>query len=196
MVDYTDQFKSLVASYLDADIEFSALRAVTVAQWTAESGYGGSRLATDFLNFAGLKWRPEMTGFATPVDYAAHDGTEQYCRFESLQAFIRGYWHFLTRAPYAGWRAHTATGEEFIRFIGPIYTPTQLYADTVIGLIPKALALIASLGHAPVDGTNKPPGTAENPTKPVIKRFVRSPNQSSRNGERIRRIMSFFSSPR
>src|SRR5262245_19888610 len=53
---YTEQFKSLVRDYLDEQIEFPALREVTIAQWTLESGYGGSDLAKEFLNFAGLKW--------------------------------------------------------------------------------------------------------------------------------------------
>ena len=104
---YTDQFRSLVAEYMNESIEFPQLKEITVAQWTFESGYGTSCLATEFLNFAGLKWREEMNGYARPVEYKAHDGIERYCEFGSLAEFIRGYWHFLERPPYSGWRNRT-----------------------------------------------------------------------------------------
>jgi hypothetical protein len=198
MAPYTEQFRSLVREYLDTAIEFPNLRPVTVAQWTLESGYGRSDLATNFRNFAGLKWRSEMTGYATPVDYAAHDGTEKYCNFDSLQRFIAGYWHFLDRPPYNGWRNHAASPESFIRFIGPIYTPTHLYADNVLSLLPAANQLIAETGSGGaasghVDATH---GTSETPPKPAIKEFIQSPNHSSRNGTPIRRIVMHYTTSR
>lgn len=55
MAPYTEQFRSLARDYLNAAVEFPNLRAVTVAQWTLESGYGRSDLASNFRNFAGLK---------------------------------------------------------------------------------------------------------------------------------------------
>jgi N-acetylmuramoyl-L-alanine amidase len=140
--------------------------------------------------FAGLKWRDEMQGFATPVTYEAHDGTDRYCKFASIETFIPGYWHFLERAPYRGWRDHAASGVDFMDFIGPIYTPTAGYAAAVEGLIPEAEALLASSGNT--GGTEHHPddthGSSEHPAKPPIKAFISSPFFSSRNGERIRRI--------
>ncbi len=203
MAPYTQEFKSLVRDYLDADIDFPNLRAVTVAQWTLESGYGRSSLATDFRNFAGLKWRPEMTGHATPVEYEAHDGTDKYCKFASLKKFIAGYWRFLDRSPYDGWRNHTASPQAFIRFIGPIYTPTQLYADNVLALLPVVNQLIAEVG-GDGDGEDAGPqghddaahGTSESPSKPSIKEFIQSPNHSSRNGTTIRRIIMHYTTSR
>lgn len=196
MDDYTDQFKSLAAEYLDTNIEFPQLRAITIAQWTLESGYGQSKLAKDHLNFAGLKWRDEMQGYATPVEYAAHDGKELYCKFDSLHDFVIGYFHFLDRQPYQGWRNHTASAEDFINFIGPRYTPTHLYAQNVLSLLPKAEELIASIKGDPDEEHKIPPGTAEQPTKPPIKKFIQSPNFSSRNGERIRRIIMHYTTSR
>jgi len=201
MVDYTSKFRTLAQEYAAHDIEFNALRPVTLAQWTLESGYGNSRLASDHLNFAGLKWRSEMEGFAKPVTYAAHDGTEKYCKFDSLPAFIKGYWHFLERDPYRGWRDHTVSPQAFIRFIGPIYTPTHLYADNVLALVPRAQKLLDDVagGGSPGDGANDvatPPGTSETPPKPTIARFVQSPNCSSRNGERIRRVIMHYTTSR
>jgi hypothetical protein len=210
MAPYTEEFKTLVKEYLDADIEFANLRAVTVAQWTLESGYGRSSLAADFRNFAGLKWRSEMNGYATPVDYAAHDGTEKYCKFATRKKFVAGYWHFLDRSPYDGWRDHTDTPEDFIRFIGPIYTPTHLYADNVLALLPTAKRLIDDVGgggqdfaaDAPLDaladhaGHDAFHGTSEQPPKPSVKQFIQSPNHSSRNGMPIRRVIMHYTTSR
>jgi hypothetical protein len=193
---FTERFEQLVKAYLDADVEFPNLRDVTIAQWILESGYGRSRLAEEHLNFGGLKWRAEMAGFAEPVDYPAHDGVDQYCKFASVAAFIAGYWKFLDRAPYRGWRDHAATPESFIRFIGPIYTPTQLYADTVLSLLPKARAILTELAPAPDGEVHIPIGTAEVFTKPPIKEFIASPNCSSRNGERIRRVVMHYTTSR
>jgi N-acetylmuramoyl-L-alanine amidase len=50
----------------------------------------------------------------------------------------------LNRAPYSGWEEHIDTGEDFIRFIGPIYTPKPSYPDDVLALVPEAEALLAA----------------------------------------------------
>jgi N-acetylmuramoyl-L-alanine amidase len=133
-------FEELVARYKAANIAFPALKPVTLAQWILESGRGTSRLATEHLNFGGLKWRPEMVGFATPVEHEAHDGLDFYCKFASLDAFIVGYWKFLSRSPYNGWEDRAAEGPEaFIRFIGPIYNPAGVtYVNQVRALVDEA----------------------------------------------------------
>lgn len=106
-------------------VEFPHLKPVTLAQWALESGWGSSSLADKFLNFAGAKWREYMQAFANPVKYAAHDGVTQYCHFKSMADFVNGYWYRLDREPaYKGWRKHTASGESFIRFVGPIWVGT------------------------------------------------------------------------
>lgn len=134
--------KRLATIYAGDTIRYPKLRAVSLAQWMLESGRATSKLATDHYNFGGLKWRPEMGLFGTRVIYAAHDGTEAYCKFATLENFVRGYWAFIDRAPYSGWETHTDTPEDYIRFIGPIYTPTADYADKVLALIPDAQSLL------------------------------------------------------
>lgn len=191
MPTYSQIFRELAEAYRSFDTEFPQLRAVTVAQWILESGYGHSRLATDHFNFGGLKWRSEMEGYAEPVDYHAHDGEDRYCKFASPEAFIVGYWRFMERAPYEGWRDHADDGERFIRFVGPTYTPTALYAETVIGLIPKATALLGDVG---AEDAPKLPGTTA-PMKPPIE-FLQSPNRSSRNGAAIKRIIMHYTTSR
>lgn len=82
-----------------------------------------SKLAKDHLNFWGLKWRKEMAGFAQPVNYAAHDGEEVYCKFDSFAAAAKGYEAFINRSPYAGYEEHLDTVWSFLDFIGPIFCP-------------------------------------------------------------------------
>ena len=135
----------LASSYKSATIAFPSLKPVTLAQWMLESGRGTSGLATQHLNFAGLKWRNEMVGYATQVQYQASDGPGLYCKFASLQAFIPGYWRFLSRAPYHGWEDYAAESPEaFFHFIGPIFNPAgEVYVNKVLGLVPEAETLLA-----------------------------------------------------
>ena len=141
--------KRLATIYAQEEIRHPKLRAVTLAQWMLESGRCTSDLAQMHYNCAGLKWRPEMTGIATKVSYQAHDGVDSYCKFATLENFITGYWIFLNRAPYSGWEEHVGSAEEFIEFIGPIYTPSAGYAQAVLDLVPEAEALLASVAEAP-----------------------------------------------
>lgn len=152
----SELMRRLVAVYARDDIRYPQLRAVTLAQWMLESGRGTSDLAKLHYNFGGLKWRPEMGLFATRVRYRAHDGEDFYCKFASLESFIDGYWAFISRAPYSGWEGHVTTGEDYIRFIGPVYTPTAGYSESVLNLVPEAQALLfeaaESGGVAATDG--------------------------------------------
>ena len=80
------------------------LKQVTLAQWLLESGRGTSKLAQEGNNFAGLKWRPAMQGFATPlqIQVPSEPNPVEFCKFADVEAFIVGYWKFLTRSPYRG----------------------------------------------------------------------------------------------
>lgn len=133
-------FEELTVRYKAVAVAFPALKPITLAQWILESGRGTSKLAQEHLNFAGLKWRSEMVGFATPVEYEAHDSLDYYCKFRSLDDFIIGYWKFLSRNPYQGWENFAAESPEaFIRFIGPIFNPIgRTYVDRVLALVPEA----------------------------------------------------------
>lgn len=135
------------------DIKYPQLKPVTLAQWMLESGHGTSKLATEHLNFGGLKWRNEMHGFATKVQYQAHDGLDDYCKFASLQDFIKGYWQFIGRPPYAGWESHVANGRDYIRFIGPTYCPASNYSNKVIALLPEAERLLEGSESVPREDT-------------------------------------------
>lgn len=194
MPNYTAKFHSLVTEYANTSIEFPELKDITLAQWILESGRGSSDLASLHNNFGGLKWRSEMSGFATPVHYVAHDGPDTYCAFDSEKAFIIGYWRFLERAPYKGWREESGSDESFIRFIGKIYAPASpSYSEQVLNLRAEASGLLAAAGapgaHPDDDDAH---GTSAPNVKPLIKQFIRSPNSSSRNGGKITRVILHY----
>jgi len=184
----SELFNQLVKAYAKATIEFPQLKEITVAQWLLESGRGTSRLATEHLNFGGLKWREEMTQFATPVDYEASDGRDKYCKFDSLEKFIKGYWRFLDRSPYEGWRNNVSSAQAFISFVGPIYAGDRNYVAKVLNAYPEAKQLLADADHL----GHHHPGTGEPIRKPPIKAFIESPNYSSRAGADIDTIFVHY----
>ena len=145
-----DLLKRLAIVYKGENIRHPQLRAVTLAQWLLESGRAKSKLAKLHLNFGGLKWRPEMATFATKISFEAHDGVDNYCKFATIENFINGYWAFLNRSPYSGWEERASDAQAFIKFIGPIYTPTEGYADRVLALVPEATALLSETEETPI----------------------------------------------
>jgi N-acetylmuramoyl-L-alanine amidase len=119
-------------------------RLAAMAQWILESGRGSSQLAKQHLNFAGLKYRPEMKKYASPVEYEAWDGWDTYCKFESVEDFIKGFWVFLHRDPYkaGNWQARTIP-ESYLRSIVPPYTtPAESYIQKCLRLLPEAQELL------------------------------------------------------
>ena len=190
MPTVTPLFMKLVNDYALAAIEFEHIKPVTLAQWMLESDRGSSKLATEHLNFAGLKWREEMVGFASKISYDAHDGTDFYCEFATKEKFIQGYWHFIDRQPYDGWRDHATTGASYIEYVGPRYTPTAGYAGAVLSLLGEAQGLLSSVSDtlSPLDVL----ATGNPYVKPLIKEFIPSPYHSSRNGAIIRRIVLHY----
>lgn len=158
MADYSEKLEKLALDYSNYSNEFPELKDITLAQWILESGRGKSKLALDFNNFGGLKWRTEMVGYATPVHYDAHEGPNLYCQFASEEDFLRGYWRFLDRPPYKGWRDQAGSDESFISFIGRIYAPANLsYAEQVLNLRAEARQAVAQ----PALPINKEPKNME-----------------------------------
>lgn len=139
---YSIQFKELICELRKSDIN-PDLKTIVLAQWIFESGRGSSDLAKIHYNFGGLKWRSEMKGVATPVSYKAHDGRTNYCKFESAIDFIKGYWAFIGRAPYKGWKKHQSDPENYLRFIVKKgYCPDNGYVNQVLSLQGEARSLL------------------------------------------------------
>lgn len=125
-MDYNVNFTTLIKSIIAEKIEFPHLKAVMLAQAMLESGRGSTRLALEHFNFWGLKYRPEMAGYATPVYYATDSeisGGAEFCKFQSHADAVKGYWHFIERAPYAGYKNHIDTPTEYLKFIGKTFCP-------------------------------------------------------------------------
>lgn len=124
------------------------LKEVTLAQWLLESGRATSDLAVKAYNFAGLKWRyPDMNGFATVIKIKVPSELQEveFCQFKDIDAYIMGYWKFLTRSPYAGLEDHTHAPETFIGFLQRKgYAADPGYVNKVIGLLPEAQQLLAT----------------------------------------------------
>ncbi len=192
MPNYAPRFASLAVAYKTFPMEFPQLRAVSLAQWILESGRGFSQLSQQYYNYAGLKYRNEMQGFAVPVFYMASDGGDYYCGFADNVAFIRGFWKFMDRSPYFGWRQNSRTAQSYLDFIAPRYSTNPAYVDKVLNLLPEANQL---LGISSQPTTPTPPddhagaGTSEPYTKPLVSGFFESPNAESRNGSTISRII-------
>jgi hypothetical protein len=119
-------FQDLVKAVANTPIQFPNLKAVMLAQSIMESGREETLLARLHNNHHGLKYRPEMDGFATAIEYytdSEPSGHDIFCEFASKEDEVKGYWHFMSRSPYEGWEAHTATARDYLNFIAPTYCP-------------------------------------------------------------------------
>lgn len=137
--------ENLARAYKARVVEAPGLKAITLAQWMLESGRATSELATKHINFAGLKWREEMKAVpgTVGVRYEAHDGSEVYCKFTSIENFITGYWAFINRSVYNGWRDYKDNPKGFLDHLVKCgYCPDKGYADKVYKLLPEAEGLL------------------------------------------------------
>lgn len=159
----------LVAAVRAQDIEAPGLKPAMLAQCILESGRGTSELSEQFNNFTGLKYRPEMAGFATSVSYRAHDGVADYCSFATPEAFVPGYWRFISRAVYDGWKAHAADPAGYLAFLkGRGYAGDPNYIEKVVLLLGEARRLLAAAPAAPVPAAPAPPAPPPPPADPGI----------------------------
>lgn len=120
-LDFKRLCETVEVMYFHPDKYGPLMRETVLTQWALESGWGTSRLAKEYLNFAGMKWRYGMAPWATAVAYTAHDGRTEYCKFKSLELFVQGYFARLDLMDaYDGWReAANKGGDAFINHIGP-----------------------------------------------------------------------------
>jgi len=142
----TDKYSSHLAELI-CELRLSKqnpkLKSIVLAQWILESGWGKSSLATKHYNFGGLKWRKEMSKYAVPVVYKAHDGITRYNKFKSAKDFIEGYWHFIDRYPYRGWDAYKDSPVKYLKFIVKSgYCPDNGYIESVLKLQKAALKIL------------------------------------------------------
>lgn len=139
---YSLAFSRLVHA-LKISTQNPSLKSIILAQFILESGRGKSKLAKEFSNFGGLKWRDEMREYGSPISYEAWDGETDYIEFVSPEAFIKGYWAFIARSPYNGWEEFKDDSHAYIKFINECgYTPPMSYHLEVIALHDEAKGLL------------------------------------------------------
>jgi hypothetical protein len=125
------------------------LKEVTLAQWLLASDKATHELAVNANNFAGLQWREEMNGFAEPIEIKVASQPElvKFCKFKDVDAFIVGYWKFLTRTPYIGLEENTNTPENFLGFLqAKGFSTVPDYVKKVMILVPEAQGLLVGTG--------------------------------------------------
>ncbi len=90
--DLASIFNEVGLTDIDPD-NHEDLKEVTLAQWLLESARASSKLSMTAKNFAGLKWREEMRGFATPIDIKvpSEPVSVEFCQFKDVDAFLLGY---------------------------------------------------------------------------------------------------------
>lgn len=142
MAIYSSDFLNMIQAFLDRENEFEQILPANIAQFILESGRGLSNLAIEHKNFAGMKWRKEMKGIAHKKLVKANTETAFFCSFDSVAKFAEGYWVFLDRPPYKGWRDNTSDPEDFIDFIAPIWAADVAYSEKLKDLLGEASELI------------------------------------------------------
>lgn len=178
-------WESFVSALKDTPIEFAHLKVIQLAQAILESGRGSSDLYRVHCNPYGMKFRREMRSIADQIVYTDSAGeTDIYCKFDDPEEAVRGYWQFINRPPYSGWRTSSSTPEDYIEFIayagyigGPFNgtdadrNQKDTYIKKITDLIPEASNLL-NLS----DGTNQSPATKTWKAKGVLLEVGHGPN--------------------
>jgi N-acetylmuramoyl-L-alanine amidase/Mannosyl-glycoprotein endo-beta-N-acetylglucosaminidase len=141
--DRGDKWKEFLSVLKSTNIEYPKLKQVQLAQAILECGRGTSELFLLHNNPYGLKWRREMSAIAQSTPYTAHDGLDAYCKFNSLEDAVKGYWVFIGRSPYAGWEQYANSPRDYLKFIVDCgYCPDNGYVNKVVSLLPEASRLL------------------------------------------------------
>lgn len=149
-------WQDFVQALKEASIEVNNLKVVQLAQGILESGRGGSELFKLHCNPYGMKFRREMRAIADQVVYTDSAGeTDIYCKFDNPVDAVEGYWKFIDRSPYSGWRTSSSNPQDYTKFIayagyiGGPFNGSQAdreqkdnYTTKVINLFPEARGLL------------------------------------------------------
>lgn len=144
-MNYSNELKVAVR-HLTQNYVLPQLHPAMVAQWILESERGFSKLAREFRNFAGMKWRKELTGIGESrlIDVPSEPTPTDFTWFASPQKFVQGFYRFLDREPYDGWR-NSQTAKDYIEHIGNTWATDPRYVEKVKALIPEAEKLISAM---------------------------------------------------
>jgi N-acetylmuramoyl-L-alanine amidase len=149
-------WNDFVQALKETSVEFEHLKIIQLAQAILESGRGESDLFKIHANPYGMKFRREMRAIADQVLFTDSAGeTDIYCKFDDLEEAVKGYWLFIDRPVYSGWRTSSTTPEDYIEFIayagyigGPFdgsdsdRSSKDNYIKKILKLLPEAKTLL------------------------------------------------------
>lgn len=138
-------FEDFTDVLADTAIEFGNLKVIQMAQAIKESGRGTSDLFKQHNNPFGMKFRSEMGGIAHSVRYTDWEGIEDdYCSFSNFDNAVNGYWIFIDRSPYKGWRNHANSPDDYVHhivfsgYLGGSEVQRAAYVDSILRLKSEA----------------------------------------------------------
>jgi N-acetylmuramoyl-L-alanine amidase len=142
-------WNDFVSALKGTSVEFEHLKVIQMAQAILESGRGSSDLFKIHANPYGMKFRREMRAIADQVTFTDSAGeTDIYCKFDDLEEAVKGYWVFIERSVYIGWRLNSSSPDDYIKFIsnagyiGGDQSAKDVYIQKVLKLIPEAKTLL------------------------------------------------------
>ena len=125
--------------------QYPLLRVAYLSQCILESGRGSSFLFNAAGNPTGIKWRPELQGFAerkflvTPTEPLG----SEWCYWDKPDKAVLGYWKFISRPIYNGWEKYGNDPAGYIQHIWDCgYATDPSYVQKVLSLFPEANKLI------------------------------------------------------
>lgn len=138
-------WESFVKAVAITPIQYPLLRVAYLSQCILESGRGSSFLFGAAGNPTGIKWRPELQGFAAKkflVTPTEPQGAE-WCYWEKPEKAVLGYWQFISRPRYSGWEDYGSDPAGYIQHIWESgYATDPSYVQKVVSLFPEANRLI------------------------------------------------------
>ena len=138
-------WESFIQAISTTPTRYPLLRVAYLSQCILESGRGSSFLFGAAGNPTGIKWRPELQGFAakkflvTPTEPLG----AEWCYWEKPEKAVLGYWEFISRPIYNGWEDFGDDPAGYIQHIWERgYATDPSYVQKVVSLFPEANRLM------------------------------------------------------
>lgn len=142
-----EQFIQEIAKYVQKYAPKYGIKVCSpvVAQACLESGYGTSELAINANNFFGIKYKVGRCPSASGIYYK--DGSEQnadgsytssamqWCKFDSIDACVKGYFDFISHSRYSNLKGVTDPRKYLELIKGDGYATSLQYVDNVYKVI-------------------------------------------------------------
>jgi hypothetical protein len=142
-MDAVSKWGRLVGEYREAAVPAPGVKAATLAQWMLESSCGTSHLALHHNNYAALPYADDLCGLASTVAWRRAGDEGGHCAFDSLGAFVQGYWLYIQQPRFAGWQRFESDPAGFLDFVADRgLSRDPFHAAKAKALLPEAQALL------------------------------------------------------